>query len=110
MKQNPQDGLAEREFKVYRNKLQRAIKLAKANYYKTLIREHQNNSAELWKKINNILCKKHPKDTISEIKAPGGLLVVNKNKIVEILADYYNTIGGKVAKDIVQDHTVVLIK
>ena len=62
---NPTDK-NEQVYKIYKNKLNHVIKIAKKKYYESLLIKHKQNSRMVWKTLNEILNKPNKNTNISK--------------------------------------------
>ena len=76
-------------FRNYRNNLNKVIKKSQKNYYKNLISKSSNNSKNLWKTINNLTNRNRKETFIEKIKDADGNIYQEKDRISNILNDYF---------------------
>ena len=85
------------QYKLYRDKLNKIIKLSKKNYYKTYFNEHQNNSKRTWNGINEIIGK-HRKDKQQNITLlKKGKLITDQKVVSKTFNNYFVNIAEKLS-------------
>jgi hypothetical protein len=85
-------------YKRCRNQVNRAIKEAKANYYKSKL-ENSNNAKVCWKVINELLNKQSKCTHINEVKVNGSKVTGDMN-IANEFNNFFSIIGPRLANDI----------
>lgn len=76
------------------------IKAAKFTYYQNQIQKNSNNSASLWKCVNEICGKSGDHSDIDKIFKDNGELTTNEREIASEFNVYFSQIGKKLAKEI----------
>ena len=92
-----------REFRHYRNKLNKNIETSKRNYYKELIRKSSNSSRNLWKTINNLTNPKRKELHIEKLQDSDNNIHQEKDRISNILNNYFVSVAENLMRDRVQD-------
>nr|CAI5834501.1 unnamed protein product [Callosobruchus analis] len=94
------------ETKLYKlqKKLDKLIKGAKYNYYKTQINKNKDNSKNLWKVINNI-CEKSSKVVPSDVITVSNTVCNTPDTIANAFNDFFSEIGKCYAEKIVKPST-----
>ena len=89
-------------FRSYRNKLNRTIKLEKQNYYKSEIIKSKSNIKRTWKTMNKIINLKQNTNTSNEIKVydDTNSLVTCPKKVGNIFNHFFTTVGSNLSKNI----------
>ena len=91
------------EYKIYRNRIQRSIRLSKANYYCEYFNKHLTNMKKTWEGINTIMIRKTQKSScIQAIKDHnnGNRLIRNATHIPDILNNHFASVGHKLANQL----------
>lgn len=65
------DPIVFKEYKKYRNKLNKELKAAKTNYFIERFTRIQNDSSKVWREVTN-LTKRKDNNTVNEIDTPDG--------------------------------------
>lgn len=96
--ENPKNQALQAEFKIYRNKLNELIRIAKHEYYKGEIEKNRNCPKNMWRCLKNIESGKHEVG-IKEIKV-GDDIIRNKKQMTENFNKFFTDIGSNLAKEI----------
>ena len=88
------DKSIEKEYKLFKNKLNNLLRYCEKNYYKSLLEANKNNLSKLWKTLNSVINKK--KQTKCDI-----VFKCNNKEITnkEDIANHFNKYYLNVAKD-----------
>ena len=90
-----------KNYKTYRNVLNRTIEKAKQKYYNELIIENKSNSAKIWKIVNELVNLKPSQQVdINQLNTKTGEVITNPATISENLNAYFANIGKKMAETI----------
>ena len=84
------------KWKTYRNMLDKIIKNAQKNYYKNLIKQHNNSCIGLWKTLGSIISKKNKQTNINNLNINGNI-INDPTQIANALNDFLSNIGPKLA-------------
>lgn len=76
-----------REFKKYRNKLNKDIKKAKAHYLEKSFSAVKNNSKSTWRKLNEVLCRSQRTSPVEELLING--IIVNGASLADAFNDHF---------------------
>ena len=88
------------EYRAIRNQLNNKIKFAKRRYYNNLLHDAAGNCKQMWKVLNQILQRKtNNANTINALTVDDNN-VTSRNEIVNILNDYFVSIGEKLSQGI----------
>ena len=80
------------EYKASRNKVNIALRQAKADYYRNKIATQNNNPKEAWKTINNILGRSFSDTSVNELKVNDANLT-SPGEIAEAFNTYFSNVG-----------------
>ena len=86
-------------YKTSRNRVNIAIRHAKAEYYRNKIAHQNKNSKEAWKTINDLLGRSPSDITVSELKVNGSN-ITSTEEIANAFNEYFTNIGPNVANSI----------
>ena len=90
-----------KNYKTYRNVLNRTIEKAKQKYYNELIIENKSNSGKIWKIVNELVNLKPSQQVdINQLNTKTGEVITNPVAISENLNAYFANIGKKMAETI----------
>ena len=90
-----------KNYKTYRNVLNRTIEKAKQKYYNELIIENKSNSGKIWKIVNELVDSKPSQQVgINQLNTKTGEVITNPAAISENLNAYFANIGKKMAETI----------
>ena len=85
------------KFKIYRNKLNHLIKLAKRNYYNKFFSVHENNGKRIWYGIEQIVqVKTHVNQHVNKIVVDNRE-IVDQESIANALNEFFANIGSNLA-------------
>ena len=85
-----------KNYKTYRNVLNRTIEKAKQKYYNELIIENKSNSGKIWKIVNELVNLKPSQQVdINQLNTKTGEVITNPAAISENLNAYFANIGKK---------------
>ena len=90
------------KYKTYRNLLRKIKRQAKSAYYNEQCRSLKQNSKKLWQLINDVTNRTNDKSSIIEYIKVDNIRYLKGKPISNKLADYFSTIGHKLAKKIVK--------
>lgn len=79
-------------FKLYRNTLTQAIRLAKRNYYTNFFSEFKNNTKKIWQTINHLKGNTHKSTTINSLKV-GNTTLYKPSDIAEAFSNHFSNIA-----------------
>ena len=85
------------KWKKYRNVLNKIIKDSQKNYYKDLIKQHNNNCIGLWKVLGSIICKKKRETNINKLSI-NNQIINDPIQIANTMNNYFTNIGPELAK------------
>ena len=88
-----------KSYKQMRNKVNKELKVAKANYYSNKIANQKRNPKEAWKTINQILGRKKKPTIVNELKMTDKKLKY-PDEIVEGFNKFFTGIGENLASNI----------
>ena len=88
------------EYRRLRNKVTKAIREAKSNYYANKFETEANNSQKTWKTINNILKRGNTKKT--NLLSKDEIKITNPSDIANEFNHYFTTIADKLAESLPQ--------
>ena len=94
-------------YKLYRNLYNRLVRIAKANYYATLINKYKGDICQTWKVLNEVIGKRKSTTNcmIFNIKnAPSS----DKQLISHSFCDYFTNLGQKCASKIIVDIVAII--
>ena len=66
------------------------------DYYKNLIKQHNNNYIGLWKTLGNIICKKKKETNINKLKI-NNQTINDPIQIANTMNNYFTNIGPELA-------------
>ena len=84
-------------YKKYRNLLNKIIKNTQRDYYKNLIKQHNNNCTGLWKTLGNIICNRKRETKINKLSVNNKILN-DPIQIANTMNNYFTNIGLDLAK------------
>ena len=88
------------KFKIYRNKLNHLIKLAKTNYYNKFFSVHVNNGKRIWYGIKQIVqVKTHGNQHVNKIVIDDRE-IVDQESIANVFNEFFANIGSNLASSI----------
>ena len=85
------------KWKKYRNCLNKIIKNAQREYYKNLIKQHNNNCIGLWKTLGSIICNKKKQTNINKLNI-NNQIINDPIRIANTMNNYFTNIGPDLAK------------
>ena len=85
------------KWKKYRNVLNRIIKNAQKDYYKDLIKQHNNSCMGLWKTLGSIICKKKRETNINKLTV-NNQTINDPVQIANTMNNYFTKIGPELAE------------
>ena len=85
-------------FNETRNKLQREIKKAKANYLKNKVEENQNDSKKLWGELKSLGYSSKVKDSSKVLINIDGEKCENSNKLADSFQKYFLNVASNLVK------------
>ena len=86
------------KYKAYRNALNRLLRLAKRNYYHSVLNEHKGNSQKVWQVVNELAFTKNRTRLLpSKLVTSNGHTVTDEETIAEELNSYFVDIGKSMA-------------
>ena len=92
------------KYKAYQNALNQLLRLAKGNYYQSVLNEHKGNSQKVWQVANELaFTKNRTKLLPSKLVTSNGHTVINKETIAEEFNSYFVNIGKSIADAISPD-------
>ena len=80
------------EYKASRNKVNNALRQAKADYYRNKIATQNNNPKEAWKTINSLLGRSPSDTSVNELKINYAMLT-SPGEIAEAFNTYFSNVG-----------------
>ena len=87
----------------YKKKLEKVLYAAENSYYSKKIEEHQNQSKDLWRTINEITKrKKKSKTVLKRLRLKNGTFTENPKDIANILNTYFVNVGPELADKLPQ--------
>ena len=95
------------EFKRFRNKVTKDIRLAKEKYYKNKFDQFRTNLRKTWEIINSVVRPGFSKKSRVDKLSVNGNLTDDKGIIVEHLNEFFSTIGSNISESITsnfEDH------
>ena len=92
----------ERKYKTYRNLLRKIKRQAKSAYCNEQCRTLKRNSKKLWQLINDVTNRTNDKSSIIEYIKVDNIRYLKGKPIANKLADYFSTVGHKLAKKILK--------
>ena len=89
------DNLVSSEkYKAYRNALNQLLRLAKQNYYHSVLSEHKGNSQKVWQVVNELaFTKNRTKLSPSKLVTSNGHTLTDEETIAEEFNSYFVNIG-----------------
>ena len=84
------------EYKASRNKVNIALRQAKADYYRNKIATQNNNPKEAWKTINSLLGRSFSDTSVNELKVNDANLT-SPGEIAEAFNTYFSNVGSILA-------------
>ena len=84
------------EYKASRNKVNIALRQAKADYYRNKIATQNNNHKEAWKTINSLLGRSPSDTSVNELKVNDAMLT-SPGEIAEAFNTYFSNVGPTLA-------------
>ena len=88
------------KFKIYRNKLNHLIKLAKKNYYNNFFSVHENNGKRIWYGIKQIVkVKTHVNQPVNKIVVDN-CEIIDQESIANAFNEFFANIGSNLASSI----------
>ena len=88
------------KFKIYRNKLNHLIKLAKKNYYNNFFSVHENNGKRIWYGIKQIVkVKTHVNEPVNKIVVDN-CEIIDQESIANAFNEFFANIGSNLANSI----------
>ena len=86
------------KYKDYRNALNRLLRLAKRNYYHSVLNEHKGNSQKVWQVVNELAFTKNRTRLVpSTLVTSNGHTVTDEETIAEEFNSYFVNIGKSMA-------------
>ena len=82
-----------------RNKVNKLNKELKRQHLSEKITQHQSNTKESWKIINQVLNKRSKSTNINNLSVPDGV-IANKQKIADAMNEYFYSVGKDLAEKI----------
>ena len=86
-------------YKTFRNRVNIAIRYAKAEYYRNKIAQQHKNPKEAWKTINDLLGRSPRDTTVKELNL-NGYNITSKEEIANAFNEYFTNIGPNLANSI----------
>jgi hypothetical protein len=93
----------EKEYKVYRNKVNNLLRVAERNHYHDIITYNKNNLKKTWSIMKNIINKKQ-KSSKPEHFLYNNVKITNKSEIACRFNDFFVNIGSSLANKIPQSN------
>ena len=88
-----------KNYKMYRNVLNRTIEKAKQKYYNESIIENKSNSGKIWKIVNELVNSKPSQQVgINQLNTKTGKMITNPAAISENLNAYFANTEKKMAE------------
>ena len=81
-------------FNQMRNKLQREVKKAKANYFQNKVEENQHDSKKLWGHLKTLKYNSKVKDRAKIVVESEGEKYFDSKKVSEIFKDYFTNVAS----------------
>ena len=91
------------KWKEYRNRLNKTIRNAQKEYYKSLIKQYSNNCIGLWKTLGSIISKKKRETKINKLKIDGKD-ITDPTQIANKVNDFFTNVGPKLANKFKNDN------
>ena len=88
------------KYKEYRNTYNKLKQTVQNEYYATKCREYGKNTKQLWKMINDTICKRKHSGSIISYITINGVKTYDANKIANEFGQYYATMGADLARKI----------
>ena len=86
------------KYKAYRNALNRLLRLAKRNYYHSVLNEHKGNSQKVWQVVNELAFTKNRARLLpSKLVTSNRYTVTDEENIAEEFKSYFVNIGKSMA-------------
>ena len=86
------------KYKAYRNALNRLLRLAKRNYYLSVLNEHKGNSRKVWQVVNELAFTKNRTRLLpSKLVTSNGHTFTDEETIAEAFNSYFVNIGKSMA-------------
>ena len=86
------------KYKAYRNALNRLLRLAKRNYYHSVLNEHKGNSQKVWQVVNELAFTKDRTGLLpSKLVTSNGHTVTDEETIAEEFNSYFVNSGKSMA-------------
>ena len=86
-------------YKTFKNRVNIAIRHAKAEYYRNKIAQQNKNPKEAWKTINNLLGRSPSDTTVNELNVNGSN-ITSEDEIANAFNEYFTNIGPNLANSI----------
>ncbi len=93
------------EYKASRNKVNIALRQAKANYYRNKIATQNNNPKKAWKTINGLLDRSFSDTSVNELKINDANLTL-PDEIAEAFNSYFSNVGPILGHNSMADSNV----
>ena len=90
----------EARYKLYKNKLNYLIRIAKRNYYDSKFIMATNNLKETWKLINEVINKRKSKLSLPQSFNSNGRSITDPTDIANEFCNYFTNIGPNLANRI----------
>lgn len=94
------DDVAFCRFLNYRNMYNALKRSAKESYYADLLQQYKNDIRKTWNVLNNLVCRRQDKSTISDTFLVDGNKETNKSIIANNFCDFFTNIGKQYADSI----------
>ena len=88
------------KYRTYRNKLKTIIRRAKEKYYQDKCIEYRQNTAKLWKLVNQLSNKENDKTNLIEYLKIDNVEIYNSKVIAEEFAKHFPKVGKRFAEQI----------
>ena len=95
LKNNPNNVNLKNYYKLYRNRLTKILKSARKTYHSNKIFNSNGNSSQMWRAINEILCKSKSKNAPKKLNNPdpNKSHLTKSGDIAEAFNSYFTNIG-----------------
>lgn len=90
----------ESQYKVYKNKLNHLIRIAKRTYYDKKFERAKHNLKETWKLINEVINIKSKKPSLPSLFRSNGTTITDPLEIANGFCKYFTNIGSSLASKI----------
>ena len=96
------------EYKKYRNKLSKLLKLSKEKYYNNFFIKNSNNVKAQWKGIKELMALRNKNSTIPSKIIQENTEIIDAHEIAKCFNEYFSNIGNRLASIIPNTNTLPL--